>query len=65
MSEAATFEDDLNRLEEAKNIALGWRIVGQMEPHTLEEAIQRLRDSSAYAAKVYDLLCAEIAHRSK
>ncbi|MDW8847471.1 hypothetical protein SD961_16505 [Erwinia sp. MMLR14_017] len=65
MSEAATFKDDLNRLEEAKNIALGWRIVGQMEPHTLEDAIQMLRDSSAHAAKVYELLYAEIAHRSK
>jgi len=53
------------RLEEAKNIALGWRIVGQMEPQTLEDAIQMLRDSSAYAAQVYDLLYAEIAEHQK
>ncbi|KGT95969.1 hypothetical protein NG99_00960 [Erwinia typographi] len=65
MSEAASIEQTPNRLEEAKNIALGWRIVGQMEPQTLEEAIQMLRDSSAHAAKVYELLYAEIAHRAK
>lgn len=65
MSEAASIEQTPNRLEEAKNIALGWRIVGQIEPQTLEEAIQMLRDSSAHAAKVYELLYAEIAHRAK
>lgn len=65
MSEAASVEHHPDRLEEAKNIALGWRIVGQMEPQTLEEAIQMLRDSSGYATKVYDLLYAEIATRMK
>ncbi|WP_067703321.1 MULTISPECIES: hypothetical protein [unclassified Erwinia] len=65
MSEAASVENHPDRLEEAKNIALGWRIVGQMEPHTLEDAIQMLRDSSAHAAKVYDLIYAEIAERNK
>ncbi|WP_158783015.1 hypothetical protein [Pantoea sp. BAV 3049] len=65
MSEAASVEHQPNRLEEAKNIALGWRIVGQIEPQTLEEAIQMLRDSSAHAAKVYDLLYAEIIQRAK
>lgn len=65
MSEAANVEQHPNRLEEAKNIALGWRIVGQMEPETLEDAIQMLRDSSAHAAKVYELLYAEIAQRAK
>lgn len=65
MSEAASIEDNPNRLEEAKNIALGWRIVGNIEPQTLEDAIQMLRDSAAHAAKVYELLYAEIAHRAK
>ena len=65
MSEAASIDQNPNRLEEAKNIALGWRIVGQMEPETLEDAIQMLRDSSAHAAKVYELLYAEIAQRAK
>lgn len=65
MSEAAALDDRPDRLEEAKNIALGWRIVGQMEPHSLEDAIQMLRDSSAHAAKVYELLYAEIAQRAK
>lgn len=64
MSEAA-YDYHPERLEEAKNIALGWRIVGQMEPQTLEDAIQMLRDSSAYAAQVYDLLYAEIAEQQK
>lgn len=65
MSEAASIEDNPNRLEEAKNIALGWRIVGNIEPQTLEDAIQMLRDSADHAAKVYELLYAEIAHRAK
>lgn len=61
MSETASGEHQFERLEEAKNIALGWRIVGQMPPQTLEEAIQMLRDSSAFAAKVHDLLTEELA----
>ncbi|MGE9553582.1 hypothetical protein ACQPT2_20825 [Erwinia amylovora] len=65
MSEAASVEHQPDRLEEAKNIALGWRIVGQIEPQTLEEAIQMLRDSAAHAAKVYDLIYAEMALRAK
>ncbi len=65
MSEAASLENNPNRLEEAKNIALGWRIVGNIEPQTLEDAIQMLRDSAAHAAKVYELLYAEIAQRAK
>nr|WP_024967795.1 hypothetical protein [Pantoea sp. IMH] len=65
MSEAASPEQYPDRLEEAKNIALGWRIVGQIEPQTLDDAIQMLRDSSAYAASVYDMLSAEIAERAK
>lgn len=65
MSEAASIEDNPNRLEEAKNIALGWRIVGNIEPQTLEDAIQMLRDSAAHAAKVYELLYAEISQRAK
>lgn len=65
MSEAASIEDNPNRLEEAKNIALGWRIVGNIEPQTLEDAIQMLRDSAGHAAKVYELLYAEIAQRAK
>lgn len=65
MSEAASVTQNLERLEEAKNIALGWRIVGQMEPESLEDAIQMLRDGSAYAAQVYELLYAEISERSK
>ncbi|MEM6159646.1 hypothetical protein AAH446_03635 [Erwinia sp. P6884] len=65
MSEVASIEQYPERLEEAKNIALGWRIVGQIEPQTLEDAIQMLRDSSAHAAKVYEILCAEIAQRTK
>jgi len=64
VSEAA-YDYHPDQLEEAKNIALGWRIIGQMEPQTLEDAIQMLRDSSAYAAQVYDLLYAEIAQRKK
>ncbi|MGB9097662.1 hypothetical protein [Erwinia sp.] len=65
MSEAASIKENPNRLEEAKNIALGWRIVGNIEPQTLEDAIQMLRDSAAHAAKVYELLYAEIAQRAK
>ncbi|BCQ34589.1 MULTISPECIES: hypothetical protein [Erwiniaceae] len=61
MSETASGEHQFERLEEAKNIALGWRIVGQMPPQTLEEAIQMLRDSSDFAAKVCDLLTEELA----
>ena len=65
MSEAVSATQNLERLEEAKNIALGWRIVGQTEPQSLEDAIQMLRDGSAYAAQVYELLYAEISERSK
>lgn len=65
MSEAASIKENPKRLEEAKNIALGWRIVGNIEPQTLEDAIQMLRDSAAHAAKVYELLYAEIAQRAK
>lgn len=65
MSEAASVAQHLERLEEAKNIALGWRIVGQIDPESLEDAIQMLRDGSAYAAQVYELLSAEISERSK
>lgn len=65
MSEVAAGENASGRLEEAKNIALGWRIVGQMPPQTLEEAIQMLRDSSAFAAQVCDLLSQELAERQR
>ncbi|KMV70294.1 hypothetical protein WB66_11775 [bacteria symbiont BFo1 of Frankliniella occidentalis] len=64
MSESAASEKGSERLIDAKNIALGWRIVGQMPPQTLEEAIQMLRDSSAFAAKVCDLLSEELAERN-
>jgi hypothetical protein len=60
-----TGEHSFERLEEAKNIALGWRIVGQMPPQTLEEATQMLRDSSAFAAKVCDLLTEELAAQKR
>ncbi|OON41467.1 hypothetical protein BTJ39_05790 [Izhakiella australiensis] len=57
MSEAATVETPPeDRLEEAKNIALGWRIVGQVEPQSLEEAKDMLQNSAEYAARVYDIL---------
>ncbi|WP_034914175.1 MULTISPECIES: hypothetical protein [Erwinia] len=65
MSEAASVQSQPDRLEEAKNIALGWRIVGQIEPQTLEDAIQMLRDSAGYATQVYELLYSEINDRSK
>lgn len=64
MSDPVTGEHPFERLEEAKNIALGWRIVGQMPPQTLEEAVQMLRDSSAFAAKVCDLLTEELRQRN-
>ncbi|MTD26230.1 hypothetical protein [Erwinia sorbitola] len=65
MSETVSGENRFERLEEAKNIALGWRIVGQMSPQTLEEAIQMLRDSSNFAAKVCDLLSEELAANTR
>jgi len=65
VSDAAFEEHQPDRLEEAKNIALGWRIVGQIEPQSLDEAIKMLRDSSAHAARVYELLYAEIAQRAE
>lgn len=65
MSESVSGERPFERLEEAKNIALGWRIVGQMPPQTLEEAIQMLHDSAAFAAKVHDLLTEELAANTR
>ncbi|EXU74494.1 MULTISPECIES: hypothetical protein [Erwinia] len=64
MSEVVPAHQQPGRLEEAKNIALGWRIIGQITPHSLEEAIQLLRDSSAHATTVYELLSAEISEKS-
>lgn len=65
MSETVSGEHPFERLEEAKNIALGWRIVGQIPPQTLEDAIQMLRDSSDFAAKVCDLLTEELAAQTR
>ncbi|PIJ49226.1 hypothetical protein BL250_16030 [Erwinia sp. OLTSP20] len=57
MLQAATVENSQeDQLEEAKNIALGWRIVGQVEPQSLEEAKDMLQSSAEYAARVYDIL---------
>lgn len=57
MSEAAVSVDlPPSRLEEAKNIALGWRIIGQVDPQSLEEAKDMLQSSADYAARVYEIL---------
>ncbi|WP_075183465.1 hypothetical protein [Pantoea sp. 1.19] len=64
MSDAAARElSQSARLEEAKNIALGWRIVGQIEPQDLEEAKAMLRASAEHAARLCDLLYDEIHAR--
>ncbi len=60
VSEVASVEVSLQKLEEAKNIALGWRIVGQTEPQSLQSAKVMLTSSSQYAAQVYELLSALI-----
>ncbi|AXF75559.1 hypothetical protein LU631_12430 [Erwinia tracheiphila] len=65
MSQAACSEHHTDRLEEAKNIALGWRIIGQITPDTLEDAITLLRDCSAHAAAIYELLSVEINENAK
>lgn len=65
VSETVAGEYYSERLEEAKNIALGWRIVGQVPPQNLAEAMLMLRDSSAFAAKVCDLLTEELSVRQK
>lgn len=65
VSEAASAGNHPDRLEEAKNIALGWRIIGQITPHTLEDAVQLLRDSADHAATVYELLCTEISEKAR
>ncbi|PKH21267.1 hypothetical protein CIG19_15775 [Enterobacterales bacterium CwR94] len=65
MSQAARQnEPQIDRLEEAKNITLGWRIVGNVEPADLDEAKEMLRSSAEYAARVYELLYAEMAARA-
>lgn len=64
MSEAATSVDiPPDRLERAKNIALGWRIVGQVEPQSLEEAKNMLQSSADYASRVYEMLYAHLSSR--
>lgn len=65
MSQSVSVDHHPNRLEEAKNIVLGWRIIGQITPQTLEDAIQLLRDSSAHATTVYELLSAEISEQAQ